>query len=115
VNNSLVVNYSDLLLDNPTISDNAGLMLLNLLNRLSVNKVYLAGFDGFSLDKSTNYYSTELINNIEMEELVKKNEVIRKQLAFLEKNMEINFVTTTIYHDLDSNDKTSSLIELEAK
>ncbi|WP_088001246.1 aldolase catalytic domain-containing protein [Gottfriedia solisilvae] len=115
VNNSLVVNYSDLLLDNPTISDNAGLMLLNLLNRLSVNKVYLAGFDGFSLDKSTNYYSTELIYNIEMEELVKKNEVIRKQLAFLEKNMEINFVTTTIYHDLDPNDKTSSLIELEAK
>ncbi|WP_192603513.1 aldolase catalytic domain-containing protein [Bacillus sp. OAE603] len=115
VNNSLVVNYSDLLLDNPTISDNAGLMLLNLLNRLSVKQVYLAGFDGFSLDKSTNYYSTELINNIEMEELVKKNEVIRKQLAFLEKNMEINFVTTTIYHDLDPNDKTSSLIELEAK
>ena len=114
-NNSLVVNYSDLLLDHPTISDNAGLMLLNLLNRLSVNKVYLAGFDGFSLDKSTNYYSTELINNIEMDELVKKNEVITKQLAFLEKKMEINFVTTTIYHDLSPYDKTSSFTELEAK
>jgi len=114
-NNSLVINYSDLLLDHPTISDNAGLMLLNLLNRLLVNKVYLAGFDGFSLNKSTNYYSTELINNIEMDELVKKNEYIRKQLAFLEKKMEINFVTTTIYHDLSPYDKTSSLTKLEAK
>lgn len=114
-NNSLVVNYSDLLLDHPTISDNAGLMLLNLLKRLSVNEVYLAGFDGFSLNKTTNYYSTELINNIEMEELVKKNEDIRKQLSILEKNMEINFVTTTIYHDLDQDSRTSSLTELEAK
>ena len=48
---SLIVNYSDLLIDNPIISDNAGLMLLNLLNRLSVKNVYFAGFDGFSINK----------------------------------------------------------------
>ncbi len=104
--NSLVVNYSDLLLNNPTISDNAGLMLLNLLNRLSISKVYLAGFDGFSLDKNVNYFSTELINNIEMDELVKKNEDIRKHLAYVEKSMKIHFVTTTIYNDLDLVSRT---------
>jgi len=104
--NSLVVNYSDLLLSSPTISDNAGLMLLNLLNRLSISKVYLAGFDGFSLDKKVNYFSTELINNIEMDELVKKNEDIRKHLAYVEKSMKIHFVTTTIYNDLDLVSRT---------
>ncbi|WP_176545108.1 aldolase catalytic domain-containing protein [Bacillus sp. AFS041924] len=97
---TLVVNYSDLLVDKITISDNAGLMLLNLLNRLSVNTVYLAGFDGFTLDKLTNYFSTELIYNIEMEELVKKNADIKKQLALLEKTMKINFLTSTIYSEM---------------
>ncbi|MFB7138208.1 aldolase catalytic domain-containing protein [Gottfriedia sp. NPDC056225] len=96
---SLVVNYSDLLVDKISISDNAGLMLLNLLNRLSVSKIYLAGFDGFTLDKLTNYFSPELINNMEMEELVKKNKDIRKQLLLLEKTMKVNFVTTSIYSD----------------
>jgi len=41
----------------------------------------------------------ELINNIEMVELVKKNEDIRRHLAFVEKNMKINFVTNTIYNE----------------
>ncbi len=97
---SLIVNYSDLLVDKVTISDNAGLMLLNLLNRLSVDTVYLAGFDGFTLDKRTNYFSADLINNIEMEELVKKNEDMGKQLTLLEKSMKINFVTPTMYCDM---------------
>lgn len=94
---SFVVNYSDLLVDNPIISDNAGLMLINLLNKLSITDVYLAGFDGFSLDKSVNYFSTELINNAELDQLVKKNEAIRKQLQFVDKSMNINFLTSTIY------------------
>jgi len=99
---SLVVNYSDLLIDNTIITDNSGLMLINLLNRLSVRSVYLAGFDGFSLDKSINYFSTELVNNIEMYELVKKNDVIRKHLTFIQKNIQIHFITSTIYNELDN-------------
>ncbi|NHC43553.1 hypothetical protein G6549_27315 [Bacillus sp. MM2020_1] len=98
---SFVVNYSDLLFDDPIISDNAGLMLINLLNRLSIKNVYLAGFDGFSLDKSINYFSVDLINNAELKQLVKINDAIRKQLTFIEKNMNIHFVTQTLYNDYD--------------
>ncbi len=97
---SLVVNYSDLLIDDPTISDNAGLMLINLLNRLSFNEVYLAGFDGFSLNKSFNYFSTEIINNSEIEELIKKNKSITNYLNIINKNMVINFVTKSVYNGL---------------
>ena len=46
---SLIVNYSDLLIDNSIVSDNSGLMLLNLLDRLAIKNVYIAGFDGFSI------------------------------------------------------------------
>ncbi|WP_158095081.1 aldolase catalytic domain-containing protein [Gottfriedia luciferensis] len=106
MNSSFVINYSDLLLDNPIISDNAGLMSINLLNRLSIENVYLAGFDGFSLNKTKNYYSTELINHIEMAELVKKNEGIEKHLNFLKKSMNIHFITSTIYSDVHLYSRT---------
>ena len=66
-----------------------------------IDNVFLAGFDGFSLNKSINYFSSDLINHIEMEELVKKNEEIRKYFRFIEKSINIHFVTTTIYHDVD--------------
>jgi len=96
---SLVVNYSDLLVGNPIISDNAGLMLINLLNRLSASSVYLAGFDGFNANKTTNYFSSEMVNNVEFNELIKKNVAIRKQIKLMERNMDIQFITSTVYSD----------------
>ncbi len=96
----IVINYSDLLIENSIITDNAGLMLINLLNRLSIKCVYLAGFDGFSLDKSANYYSSEIINNAEIQELVKKNEAISEYLTTISREMDIHFITSTVYSDV---------------
>ncbi|MBS4197593.1 aldolase catalytic domain-containing protein [Lederbergia citri] len=96
---SFVINYSDLLIDNSLISDNSGLMLLNLLNRLSINNVYLAGFDGFHINKMNNYFSNEMINSSTIEELIKKNDAIRKHLNFIERKMNIHFITSSIYSD----------------
>jgi len=100
---SIVVNYSDLLVDNSIISDNAGIMLLNLLNHLSISNVYLAGFDGFSLDKSYNFFSSDMNNNVDADELIKKNEAICKYLNFIGKNMRINFVTNSKYASTINN------------
>ncbi|MBE4907223.1 aldolase catalytic domain-containing protein [Bacillus luteolus] len=97
---SIVVNYTDLLVDNPIISDNAGLLLLNLLHRVSAKEVYVAGFDGFSIDKANNYFSNELNNNTELNELIKKNEAMSQFLSFLDKKMSIHFITSTVYNEM---------------
>ena len=104
---ALNVNYSDLLIDNPIISDNAGLMLLNLLNRLSLERVYFTGFDGFSIDKTSNYVSSDMNNNVEIEELVKKNDAIMNYLTLMERKINIHFITSTVY----SNDFSESIIK----
>jgi 4-hydroxy 2-oxovalerate aldolase len=96
-----MVNYSDLLNQYSLISDNAGLMLINLLNRISFNSIYLAGFDGFNLNRDKNYFSDELSYSFEKEELIKKNEAIRKYFVSLKKYLEINFVTESIYSETD--------------
>lgn len=100
---SLIVNYSDLLIDNSIVSDNSGLMLLNLLDRLAIKNVYIAGFDGFSINKANNYFSSDMNNNVELEELVKKNEAISNYLLSIEKNMNIDFITATVYRDIFIN------------
>ncbi|MGV3466001.1 MAG: aldolase catalytic domain-containing protein [Heyndrickxia sp.] len=99
----LIVNYTDLLVDDPMISDNAGLMLLNLLNRLSIRTVYLAGFDGFSKERTENYFTADLVNSAETENLIRKNEAIQKQLRLLDQRINILFVTDSIYLEKDKS------------
>lgn len=96
---TLQVNYSDLLNENPTIADNAALMLLKLLRRLSVKSVYFAGLDGFTINQSTNYFAPNLNTNAKPEELVKINDAIRQYLSFMENKMNIHFITSTVYRD----------------
>jgi 4-hydroxy 2-oxovalerate aldolase len=99
IGNALIVNYTDLLVDHSNIADDAGLMLLNLLNRLSITSVYLAGFDGFSAEKQENYYSNHLINSSDTQTLLDHSLAVRNQLRLLERRMDIHFVTDTSYEN----------------
>jgi 4-hydroxy 2-oxovalerate aldolase len=94
---NFIVNYSSLLNDNPSISDNAGMMLLKLLVHLNVNKIYLAGFDGFSENKSTNYFNNEMVNTVDFEELAIKNQSIKTYIDKLKQQTDIQFITKSIY------------------
>jgi 4-hydroxy 2-oxovalerate aldolase len=94
---NFVVNYAGLLNDNPSISDNAGMMLLKLLVHLNVNKIYLAGFDGFSENKSINYFSNEMVNNVDFEELSVKNQSIKAYIDNLKQQTNIQFITKSVY------------------
>lgn len=51
-NQHFVVNYDTLLNNIGAVEDNAGMMLLELLTKLNVAAIYLAGFDGYTLDKA---------------------------------------------------------------
>jgi 4-hydroxy 2-oxovalerate aldolase len=97
---NFTVNYSGLLNDNPSISDNAGMMLLKLLVHLNVDKIYLAGFDGFSENKSTNYFNNDMVNNVDFEELAIKNQSIKAYIGILRQQSDIRFITKSIYESV---------------
>lgn len=96
---SYVVNYTNYLNADSMISDNAGLMLCQLLKICGVKKVALAGFDGFVADTSSNYFDKELVNNVEAEALEIKTKKIREQLRKLKNDMEILYVTSSHYEE----------------
>ncbi len=93
----LYVDYDRYTNDDEMISDNAGLMLLKLLEHCGATEVYLAGFDGFHHRYNGNYYSKELNFKVNEEEILEKQLRIRGQLAELSQNMKIQFLTPSVY------------------
>jgi len=100
-NSSLVVvNYASYTNEEEIISDNAGLMCINLLNKLDVPKILLAGFDGFSANLKKNYFAANMYLDVESERLMLMNQAIANKLAQLNKQIKIEFFTNSLY-DLD--------------
>jgi 4-hydroxy 2-oxovalerate aldolase len=99
--NCIIVNYTDYLNSEAAVSDNAGLMFLNLLYRLEIRNVVLGGFDGFSLNKSDNYFSDKLLTSTDNERLQGMNKAMSNKLRKMNLNMNITFLTQTIYNEIN--------------
>jgi len=96
-NFDFVLDYEKLIDRNGVFIDNSLLMLLKVMNKMSVKKVALAGFDGYSSDKQSNYYTSEM----EYESARQKAEMINKEvnatLQTLKTSINIEFITSTLY------------------
>ena len=91
------VNYSSYLNEEEIISDNAGLMLINVLKKADVHELYLAGFDGFQTSGEGNYFDGKLNLNIQYQKREEMNDAIIGYFAKLRRNLNVNFLTPTIY------------------
>jgi len=90
-------NFNSLVNDDNVIRDNPVLMLLKILINMKIEKVYLAGFDGYSNDTVNNYpgeYIPFLYCN---DEVVLRNEAIKKSIKGLENNISMELLTSSIY------------------
>jgi len=91
------VNYSSLLADDSVIRDNPLVMFLRLLKNIGVNEVWLAGFDGYVQDDSNNYYADYVKFLYCQENVVLRNEAIKKALCDMGRFMRISSLTPTRY------------------
>ena len=100
-----VLNYSSYLNDDPEISDNAGLMLINALVKCGVGEVILAGFDGYLPDPRANYFTERIVSTAEDVRLKRINRAIAERVAQLRKTIAVRFLTPSIYQgDFDADD-----------
>lgn len=93
----LKVQYRDLLNSEESVKDNAGLMLAKLLLKLGIKKLYIAGMDGYSVNNDDNYADNSMSFKNEKEQAEKKNKGITKVLKEIQKDIEVEFVTTPKY------------------
>ena len=94
--NTLVVNYSSLVNEDDDIMDNSAAMLLKLLTKLSPNKVFLAGLDGYEVN-AVNYYQDRLSFKHDAKTVQELNDAISKYILDLRKSLAIEFVTPSKY------------------
>lgn len=93
----LSLDYESYISDYDSVKDNAGLMLISYLSCKRVKKIYLAGFDGFSMDMDQNYIDNEMsqVNNKSM--LKKINDGLNKMLKKYSEIIPMEFVTESKY------------------
>lgn len=88
------IDYSSLLSDMPE-SDNAGVMILSLLEKIGIKKVFLAGFDGY------HYNSEDYVDYVSKSYLQKDTDDHNKQISYklqqISQSMQLEFLTPTIY------------------
>ena len=89
--------YRDLLNHEEAVTDNAGLMAIKFFMNYGIEKIYLAGFDGYSHDVRENYGSSEMAFITRNAVLDAMNEGMRKVLKEYSKDIKLEFVTTPRY------------------
>lgn len=96
-----VVNFSSYALDDEEIIDNSGLMLIGILRDAGVKHVYIAGMDGYNKRQSDGSRSLDYADRKLDYDFTagadKRNELIKKNLDRLSKEIEIEFITPSMY------------------
>lgn len=99
--NEWIVNFNQLIKRGWEHFDNSGIMCLRLMNRLRVQKVVIAGFDGFGGSYEESYADISLPHINPGKKWEELNEEIRDMLTDFKSaaggRMEINFLTESIY------------------
>ncbi len=100
----MLVDYSGLIVEDSAFGDNSTIMLLNLLKKVNVKSITLAGFDGLK-ESGENYVDETFPNKISDEDFTRINSEV-KQLLVQYKNrvagkIKINFLTPSVYYSAE--------------
>ena len=78
--------------------DSSAVIAMNFLKYCNVNKVYLAGSDGYSMDINENYMEATMRFSLTPEQVAERNQYYKSFYKNLkEKGMDIQFVTSSNY------------------
>lgn len=88
-----------IIVDEDGVHDSSSVILINALLALGVKELFLAGFDGFSVTNSENYYESELRNSLDNKQVLLRNNFYKKYFKDISKKIKITFITRSVYED----------------
>ena len=91
-----VLRYEDLIDTETEIIDNSLVMLLKAMQAISVRKVHLAGFDGYSRNED-NYFDVSREYGFVKEKAEYLNGYVQKYLDTVKDRIETEFITRSHY------------------
>lgn len=97
---TLLVDYSSLIVEDSRLYDNSTIMLLNLLKKLEISRIAIAGFDGLK-ENGDNYINPAFPNKSTEMSVTETNKEVRKLFGqYKEKvqgKIDIEMLTPSIY------------------
>ena len=95
---ALITNYSTLAYHEEEFSDDSVLMFLNLLKILGIERLSVAGFDGFG-NKENDFYISSLCRNVSD---ISFSDKVKLLLRNHYSKLKINFITDSFYKDYNN-------------
>lgn len=92
-----MVNNRDLLDFSAEVIDNSFIMVLKLMEKLNVRKVYLAGFDGYHGGRNQDYVNSWMEYKFNKKQAQRINEYVSQMLDTFKEKMQIVFITDSLY------------------
>lgn len=90
------LNYAGLIDESADIIDNSFIMLLKALSEVGVSDVSVAGFDGYHEDK-LNFVNPDMEYTFIKDRTKELNQYAREKLAGLAEDLNVKFVTSSLY------------------
>lgn len=100
--NVKVLNYRNWIAidENGKTRDSSSVIAFNLLKVCRVKTLYLAGFDGFSININDNYYDANMRHPVDAEQAESRNSFYRKTInALRDAGIEVQFITPSLYEN----------------
>lgn len=97
-----VFSYSSLLDEEALIVDNPMIMLIRLLDQIGVEKIGLAGFDGYEKTELPNYVNANMEHTFSKEKAREINEDVVNSLNRLQPKVTIEYVTSSLYQEIEA-------------
>ena len=91
------LDYESLIDRDAVFIDNSFIMALKVMIKSGVKQISLAGFDGYSLDKESDYFSSKMEYEFSKRMGQEINAYVDKILINMKSVLNIQFVTPTLY------------------
>lgn len=93
----LQTRYKDLLSEEESIKDNAGMMAIKYFSKFGIKSIYLAGFDGYAHDSKENFGDDRMAVVMKNAVIDETNKSMIRTLSQYRKVVDIHFLTTPKY------------------
>jgi 4-hydroxy 2-oxovalerate aldolase len=93
----LQLDYEALIDRDAVFIDNSFIMALKVMMRSGVTDIALAGFDGYSLSNESDYFSSKMEYEFSKRMGQEINAYVNKTLALFKPELNIEFITSTLY------------------
>ena len=97
--NVFVIDYEKWITIENGVNDSSGIVALKLMTACGACEIFLAGFDGFSIDINKNYYDKTMRRPVTEEQAKERNEYFSNFVKKLRTNIPVTYITKSLYEE----------------